>query len=257
MAQVRSERILIVEDNAVNQAVAQGILESLGYAHETASDGGEALRLLDRYSFDLVLMDCQMPVLNGYQATRALRDREEREHRVRVPVVALTAHATSEDRRKCMDAGMDDYISKPVVAEALEAVLGKFLSGLGTQTRLPVEVPDAEPMAIRFDRDDLLRRLQGNKGLFHRVGTIFVRTLPEQMAQLASEISMTGGDPGPILHGIKGACLNAGARRAGLLASGIEDDWNAGRTEEARARIPVLMDEAKALEAEVRAAMEG
>ena len=114
-------RILVVEDNAVNQEVALGMLEQIGFSAEVADNGREGLDRLASEAFDLVLMDCQMPVLDGYAATRELRATEARDGRARLPVIALTANAMTGDAEKCLDAGMDDYLSKPFEPHALEA----------------------------------------------------------------------------------------------------------------------------------------
>jgi two-component system sensor histidine kinase/response regulator len=249
---VRSERILIVEDNEVNQAVAQGILHNMGFASETVSDGKEALERLERGGIDMVLMDCQMPVLNGYDATRRLREREAQMHRKRLPVIALTAHATRDDRLKCIEAGMDEYISKPVVPEARAAAMGRFLDAPDVQASV-TETVDAHVLEQPvFDREDLLRRLQGNSGLLDRILKVFLKTIQEQKVALAGAADSPGDTCGQILHGIKGACLNAGGRRAGALSAELEDAFHEGRIDEVRKGLPELLAQIGQLEAEVR-----
>ena len=116
-------RILLVEDNAVNQEVAQIMLSEAGHEVVTASNGAEAISMAGRSTFDLILMDVQMPVVDGLEATRAIRDRESRDGSRRIPVAALTAYALKGDQDRCLAAGMDGYISKPFVsAELLEGV---------------------------------------------------------------------------------------------------------------------------------------
>ncbi|MEM7585069.1 MAG: ATP-binding protein, partial [Acidobacteriota bacterium] len=120
-----SFRILLVEDNPVNQMVASKQLELLGYRAEAVDDGNQALDALERQDYDLILMDCQMPGLDGYEATRQVRIREgDRKH---TPIVAMTAHAVKGDREKCLAAGMDDYLSKPFRETELEAMLDRWL----------------------------------------------------------------------------------------------------------------------------------
>ena len=122
---VRKEAIslLVVEDNAVNMMVMKGVLAKLGYQNiEKAQDGLEAVEKAVQGSYDLILMDCQMPKLDGYAATRRLR-----ELGVKVPIVAMTAHAMSGDRGKCLEAGMDDYLTKPIAIDKLGAMLEQWL----------------------------------------------------------------------------------------------------------------------------------
>lgn len=121
-------RILVVEDNAVNQEVALGLLEKIGFSAEVAVNGQEALERLENEEFDLVLMDCQMPVLDGYAATGALREKEADQGLGRMPVIALTANAMAGDAEKCLAAGMDDYLAKPFEEHALEEKITFWLS---------------------------------------------------------------------------------------------------------------------------------
>ncbi len=118
--------VLVVEDSSTNQLVAVGILEHLGFTAELAADGHEALDALDRRRFDAVLMDCQMPGMDGYEATRELRRREGSGRRT--PVIAMTAGVLEEERRRCTEAGMDDFVPKPISPGVLDETLARFLS---------------------------------------------------------------------------------------------------------------------------------
>jgi len=128
-----ASRILLAEDNPVNQQVAVSMLEMLGHRVELVGDGRQALEALERSNFDLVLMDCQMPELDGFEVTSRLRENEAADARAgeptspRVPVIALTANAMQGDRERCLAAGMDDYLSKPLTLAQLGAALGKWL----------------------------------------------------------------------------------------------------------------------------------
>jgi CheY-like chemotaxis protein len=118
-------RVLLVEDNLVNQKVAQRMLEKLGCRVETAQDGREALEKFSAETFDAVLMDCQMPVMDGFEATREIRRREANDGRC--PIIAMTAGAMQGDRERCLEAGMDDYVAKPVVKTELLRALREHL----------------------------------------------------------------------------------------------------------------------------------
>ena len=118
-------RVLLAEDNVVNQKVATKMLQRLGCEVTIAADGVDAVRLSGEGQYDLLFMDCQMPNLDGYGATRAIREREA--GGPRVPIVAMTANAMQGDRERCLEAGMDEYVSKPVAAKRLTEVLVQLL----------------------------------------------------------------------------------------------------------------------------------
>ena len=119
-------RVLVVEDNAVNRMVATRMLESLGCRVETARDGEDGLRQARRRRYDVIFMDCQMPRMDGFEATGAIREQEQ--PGARVPIVAMTAHAMAGDRERCLEAGMDEYVTKPISLEALGAALRRMLN---------------------------------------------------------------------------------------------------------------------------------
>jgi CheY-like chemotaxis protein len=119
----RELRVLVVEDNPVNQAVAAAMLEALGYRFDLAANGREALDAIARQSYDVALMDCQMPEMDGFQATLTLRRREAASSARRLPVIALTARAMEDDRAQCLNAGMDAFLSKPFDQAQLAQVI--------------------------------------------------------------------------------------------------------------------------------------
>jgi CheY-like chemotaxis protein len=121
--------VLLAEDNTVNQRLATRLLEKRGHRVTVANNGQEAIALLGHSSFDLVLMDVQMPLIDGLEATRTIRKQEE-DTGIHQPIVALTAHAVKGDQERCEAAGMDGYLAKPIRSEELDAVLQKYMSDL-------------------------------------------------------------------------------------------------------------------------------
>jgi CheY-like chemotaxis protein len=116
-------RILLVEDDEANQYAFKRLLSKSSHQVEIAENGREALKLLEEKDFDLVLMDCRLPVMDGYEATAAIRDQSSKVRYHAIPIIALTANAFREDQKKCLDAGMDDYLSKPIdLANLLEMI---------------------------------------------------------------------------------------------------------------------------------------
>src|SRR5205085_10873973 len=120
----RRLRVLMADDNVIYQKVAVHLLRKQGHSVVVVANGSEAIEAFERADFDLILMDVQMPVVNGYEATRSIRDRE-RGTSGHIPIVALTAHAMKGDRENCLDAGMDDYLTKPIHQDELKAMLDR------------------------------------------------------------------------------------------------------------------------------------
>ena len=148
-----SGRVLLAEDNVVNQEVAVNMLEGLNCRVTVAGNGIEALAALERESFDLVLMDCQMPDLDGFATTAEIRRREAAAGRSPRPILALTANAMEGDRERCIEAGMDDYLSKPFTREALAAMLGRYLQPAATSGKPAAAAPQAEAVAAGAGAD--------------------------------------------------------------------------------------------------------
>ena len=131
-----ASRVLVVEDNLVNQIVVQAALERVGCHVDLADSGAQGVQAVTQQTYDLVLMDCQMPEVDGYEATRQIRLWEQAQKSARrLPIAALTAHAMDGDREKCEAAGMDDYLSKPMSISALEQVLLRWLPPAGAAVR--------------------------------------------------------------------------------------------------------------------------
>jgi CheY-like chemotaxis protein len=211
--------VLVVEDNAVNQRVAVRMLEKRGYRADAVANGREAVDALARRPYDLVLMDCQMPEMDGYAATAAIR-RHEREQGVaarRTPIVAMTAHALEGDAEKCLAAGMDDYIPKPVTVQRLEAVLTHWSPQTGPGT--PNEVVDARALAA-------LRDLQGagRPDLLAELLAIYLRDTPPRLAALHEAVARA--DAAALrraAHGLKGSSSQIGAVQVARLCTDLEE----------------------------------
>lgn len=144
-------KILVVEDNPVNLAVVRKILQKAGLQPVTATDGVQAMQAVGRENFDVVLMDCQMPRMDGYEATDAIRQREQQQGLARLPVIAMTANAMAGDRERCLSAGMDDYLSKPVKPAALENMLRQWLP-MQEVLQDQVDVPEDSAESAEFSQ---------------------------------------------------------------------------------------------------------
>lgn len=217
-------RVLLVEDNVVNQQVALRMLSALGINARVAIDGQEALERVQHESFDLVLMDCQMPVMDGYQATRAIREWEASTHRPRIPIVAMTANAMKGDRERCLEAGMDDYLSKPVKRDALTAMLLRWLDGLDRTEACrseSVRVPAlTESVLDEQALDQLTEMLDGD------ATDIIESYLSDSRGQLdAMTKALNEGDLKALeraAHSLKSTSRSLGARKVADLAEQTE-----------------------------------
>lgn len=243
-------RILVVEDNVVNQMVASGILVSLGYRPEIAQNGAEALEILARHTFDAVLMDVQMPVLDGYAATRTLREREASDSRV--PVIAMTAAAIEGERERCIAAGMDEFLTKPIDRSALSQTLSRWVVRHDDQGTPPEPVaddvaplPPTDPIpGLDTVRLDMLRDLDpGDTSYIDRaIGNFQANSVA---AVVAIEACVAARDlPGlkAASHKIAGSALNLGVHRAGEAARALEQLANDETTEGAEALLEELRE---------------
>ena len=178
-------RILVAEDNAVNQQVALGVLASLGYAADAVANGIEALEATTRIQYSAIVMDCQMPEMDGYEATRKIRSREDGAH---IPIIALTADAVTDARAKSLAAGMNDYVTKPINADELDAVLERWTS---IPRQQPVEELDPSPSAEPLDHTALgnLRKLEmTTPGLLKNVAELFLKDTPIGLERLRDAV---------------------------------------------------------------------
>jgi CheY-like chemotaxis protein/HPt (histidine-containing phosphotransfer) domain-containing protein len=217
----RPMRVLVAEDNSVNQRVIVRLLEKFGHSVAITGDGREALAALDREPFDAVLMDVQMPQMDGFEATRLIRANEAGTGR-RIPVVAMTAHAMKGDRERCLAAGMDDYVSKPVQQSELLRVLD-WASGVGPAVEAPGPVQTPPPAAPVLDRAAAVARLGGDEELFAEVATVFCGDAPKWLAEIRRALD---ADDAPTVrraaHGLKGAAGYVGGTGATAAAAVLE-----------------------------------
>ena len=244
-------RILVAEDNPTNQVVAVAILKKLGYGVEAVANGGEAIKALSEIPYDLVLMDCQMPEIDGYEATRWIRSGNSGVRKPDIPIIAMTAHAMKGDRERCLAVGMNDYLSKPVQPKELEKTLARWLTrpatvspvppavggGMGEGQEVPAAVPPPPPgegQGVRavgpeaasnavFDEDELLKRLTGDRALGQTILLGFLEDIPQQIAILKQHLG-EGDVPlaGRQAHTIKGAAATIGAGALSDVAFAIE-----------------------------------
>jgi CheY-like chemotaxis protein len=178
-------RILLVEDGLVNQQVASRLLKVRGHQVVIASNGREALRTLQDSSFDIVLMDVQMPEMDGYETTAAIRLEESRTGG-HVPIIAMTAHAMMGDRERCLEAGMDDYLTKPIHAKALFETVEGFTRQVGL-----IEPPEAENLNTEgaIDWDTAVSRLGGRTELLQQMANLFFKECEQSLATIRDAIA--------------------------------------------------------------------
>jgi CheY-like chemotaxis protein/HPt (histidine-containing phosphotransfer) domain-containing protein len=229
-----------VEDNEINRLVAQQLLEALGLAVVCAADGHAALRLAQEQAFDLILMDIQMPQLDGIETTRRLRERGT----PLPPVVALTAHAMIGDRERFLDAGMDDYLTKPIEEDALLAVLARWLPQAPPETPAHAAQPAAAPALPALAGIDLhqaLQRVNGKADLLWRLIGDFRQRYGDAAAQAAAQLD--AGHPHAardLAHTVKGAAGTLAMPRVAAAAGALEQACSRG--DDAGAALAALRD---------------
>jgi PAS domain S-box-containing protein len=278
-------RILVADDNETNQMVAVQILRRLGYHAEVAANGAEALEAFRTMPFDLILMDCQMPQMDGYEATRAIREAEQVTGR-HMPIIAATANAMRGDREKCLAAGMDEYLSKPVKMDELKTMLERWIprtpaasagSAAARRGRAPVDEPahsnrrsasaskpgSGKKKGKRMDPLDTevfgqLKQADGGSGGFLcALIDKFLQEAPSRLAMLGEAADR--GDKEAVVkaaHSLKGSSGTLGAKGLSDLCAGLEECGKAGRMSEVGIRLSAIQEEfdrvRKALEAESR-----
>jgi CheY-like chemotaxis protein len=215
--------ILLVEDHPVNRELAVAILVQAGHRVTQAGHGGEAVALAARRLFDLIVMDVQMPEMDGLEATRRIRAREM-ETGGHAPIIALTAHAMKGDRELCLAAGADAYLSKPVKRQELLGAIRML-----AQTAAPVVVGAPASREAQLDLERLVQQLGGDEDIVDKLVRMFLETLPEQLAALRkASAERNDRNLARVAHGLKGAIANFGTGSAYREASRLEQSAKKG-----------------------------
>jgi PAS domain S-box-containing protein len=237
-------RVLVVEDNAVNQLVTLGQLRRLGHECVVVARGAEAIQALQEDKFDLVLMDCQMPDMDGYEATRRIR--QMRGAAASTPVIAITAHALPGEREKCLIAGMNDYLAKPVSLEQLGAVIRLWASKASAPTQSAPDVMEADDPYV-LDRERVSSFLaigRTQPGFLEGLVKTFRQDVPSRLDALRAAVS--GADAHELAlaaHALKSSSGSVGAKRMQSICATLEDNARTGRIDGAEASVEQLAAE--------------
>ncbi len=228
-------RVLLVEDNPINQKTAAAILRKAGFVVDVADNGLRALEVIDRGGYDVILMDIQMPEMDGYQTTREIRRREGAErHSV---IIAMTAHVMKGDRERCLEAGMDDYLAKPINPDEVFSVIGKWVGPgpggrrgpAGPATDAAAACGSGQGQESPVDMEDAMDRFDNERGFFLEMLEQFLKLLPDQVKEIADAIG--SGDADTVqktAHNIKGSAGTLSARRLHSIVLEMEEAGRAG-----------------------------
>ena len=243
--------VLVIEDNSVNLKVVQKMLKRLGLDYRSAADGAEALNMIGTSLYDLILMDCQMPRMDGYETTRRIRQLEQEEDLPHTPIIAMTANAMTGDREKCFDAGMDDYLAKPVIHDTLKNMLNQWLpwhereevdahfpvsTGLkdvfasSSQKKIARQMKtDGDTVIDRKIIDDLHDVMEED---LIELLTLFLDNASRQIEEIAKAIGDQHSEQVTLFaHSLKSGSANVGAIKLSKLAEALEHTAREGQTE--------------------------
>jgi PAS domain S-box-containing protein len=239
----RQLRALVVDDNTVNQKLAVRLLEKLGMRADQVGSGREALSAVTMVPYDVLFMDVQMPEMDGFQATRAIRVRELASDR-RLPIIAMTAHAMKGDRERCLEAGMDGYVSKPIdlesLAMAVEAVFSRSRPPAAPVPALAAAQGCPGAAAV-FDTQELAARTEGDVALMTAMIASFLAEVPGRRAELAAALAAADLDRlRRVGHTVKGSAGTLGAHALSLAGAGLEHAGRNGDLSGARSAAAAL-----------------
>jgi PAS domain S-box-containing protein len=241
----REARILLAEDSATNRQVALAQLQKLGYLASAVANGADAVEAVRQGHYDLVLMDCEMPVMDGFEATRRIHASGQPD----LPIIALTAHAMAEHRDRCLSAGMNDYLTKPLELGLLAEVLGKWLpaacaGGGSVAAAQTLSLPAGERTQAVFNPEALLRRLMGDRQLASIVLKGFLHDFPVQLNNLRALVD-AADSAGVRLqaHALKGAAATVAAESLQALALAIERTEDKLRLDDCGKLLPRAVEE--------------
>ena len=227
--------VLVAEDNPVNQEVALEVLQVFGCTVDVARDGNEAVAMHAAESYDVIFMDCEMPGMDGYAATRAIRNREGPDEHV--PIIAMTGHAIKGQQQRCLEAGMDDYIAKPFYPDTVRQALLRWLRTEPTEVSpedAHAKVVDEPASEAVLDKERALRFTGGKAGVLKKVTGVFLASIPGDVARL--ERSLDDGEQQEahrLIHSIKTAVATVGGTRASHVALQVERATQQGDLEKA------------------------
>jgi CheY-like chemotaxis protein/HPt (histidine-containing phosphotransfer) domain-containing protein len=270
LPEVKRAKVLLVEDREVNRVLAARLLEKRGHQVVPAENGKEAVAILEQAVFDVVLMDVQMPVMDGYEATRIIRDPHSPVLRHDVPIIALTAHAMISDKQRCMAAGMNGYLPKPIKPDELAAAVEQYTGALGAATGSPAKktafFEDSRAFAVKprreagggemdfstktgplaIIREELLKQYSGDEQLANELIGIFREELPKLVRGIKDAIE--AGDAALIAtqaHTCKSATSVVGLKEAANIIAMIEESAKRGELENALPHYERLESELK------------
>lgn len=248
-SQLTKLKVLLADDNALNRQLACTLLDEQGHDCLCVENGAQALEAAKHEHFDIVLMDVQMPIMDGISATRAIRDPNTGALDPDIPIVALTAHALMGDKERFLEVGMNDYISKPIKIKEFFGTIARALGKTAARDDDPDQESGDKHTQDRFDRETALEMLSGRADLLGRMDAIFIRDVPVDMEELQTFMKdRDWSEARRLAHSIKGSARTVGAQRAGSAAEQLEYFCGQKDTESA-------VRELKNLESEVQSAL--